>query len=981
MTLPRATKLALLRRRWTTLSFGVLLPLGACSVLAPPDSELTGGPPRDGAGSSGTAGSVGGSAAGTAPSGGVPITPDEGGAAGEAPSEGGNSPGKPIDVGTPTGEWAARPGLKTRFAVEVDATNAHRDYPRPHLTRREWATLNGLWDFAIAMPGSVVPKFEGAKILVPFPLESQLSGVEGGVLGDDEFLWYRRTFELPEAWRGQRVLLHFGAVDWETSVRVNGTDVVAHRGGYDAFSADITDQLSAEPQQEVVVQVFDPTDSGTQPHGKQALVPDTGNSLSAVSGIWQSVWLEPVPAVRIQDVELAGDPATGVVTVSTELSAAATGMTVRAIVSENGAEVARGESADGAALQVTVPFPKAWSPEAPYLYDVTLELEQAGVIIDSADSYLGMRQIVLAADNAEKKLFLNDTPWLGMGVLAQGYWPEGLYTPPTDAALKADLTLIKNLGFNAVRVHEKLESERFYYWADQLGLLVWQDLPSGDNSSDAAREEFGAELSAMVTERRAHPSLGVWSVFGSDRGTTGAEIAKLVERLKGLTTSQLVIGASGIADEGSGDLRDRPDRFAVTAPTPDARGVVLGQYGSLSRAITGHTWGGSAGTAQTAPDTARYVALARRARGLAATPGLSAAFFQQFTDVENELDGLVTYDRQVTKVTAKTISDANTGAVSAVVPVIQANEFEASTKYVKDATVVSYITTPPGASWPNLAFDDTSWPKGPGGIGNTADAGARVRTASNSNEIWTRTTFTLDEVPSGRLLLRMMYDEDTQIFINGVRAGDSYGWVTQYHDYLVSEGASKALVKGKNVIATHTSNLDGGRYIDVGLWVTDDPLELRAADAPAATTAGLEYADYDLALDSLPADITAGSGPRQIGTATTVGSYSPALAADNTRALRLHGYVEVTEDGVYTFMVETDDGARLSIGTSRVAEAFRNDGTGVARRGGNIALAKGKHEITIDYFANDNQGANNFSVLWAGPGFAQGSIAAGNLSH
>lgn len=981
MTAPRATKLALLRHRWTALSFGVLLPLGACSVLAPPDSELLGGSPRGGSAGTAAGTGVGGSAAGTATVGGAPIVPEEGGAGGAEPSEGGNSPGKPVDVGTPTGDWAARPGLKTRFAVEVDATNAHRDYPRPHLTRHAWATLNGLWDFAIAMPGSVVPKFDGAQILVPFPLESQLSGVESGTLSDSEFLWYRRTFELPEAWRGQRVLLHFGAVDWETSVRVNGTEVVAHRGGYDAFSADITDQLSAQPQQEVVVQVFDPTDSGTQPHGKQALVPDTGNSLSAVSGIWQSVWLEPVPDVRIQDVELAGDPTTGVVTVSPELSAAATGTTLRAIIVENGTEVARAESADGAALQVTVPFPKAWSPEAPYLYDVTLELEQAGVIVDSADSYLGMRRIALGADNAEKKLFLNDVPWLGMGVLSQGYWPEGLYTPPSDAALKADLTLIKNLGFNAVRAHEKLESERFYYWADQIGLLVWQDLPTGDNSSDTAREEFSAELSAMVTERRAHPSLGVWTVFAGDRGRAGADIAKLVDRVKELTTSQLVIGASGIGDEGSGDLRDRPDRFAVTAPVPDARGVVLGQYGSLNRAITGHTWGGSAGSAQTANDTARYVNLARRARGLATLPGLSGAFFRQFTDVENELDGLVTYDRQVTKVTAKTISDANTGAVSAIVPVIQANEFEGFTQYVKDATVVSYITTPPGAQWPNLTFDDASWPKGPGGIGNTADAGARIRTVSNANELWTRTTFTLDEVPSGRLFLRMMYDEDTQVFVNGVRAGDAYRWVTQYGDYLASDGASKALVKGENVIATHTSNLDGGRYVDVGLWVTDDPLTLRAADAAAAPTAGLEYADYDVVLDSLPADIAAGPFPRQTGTATTVGSYSPTLAADNTRALRLHGYVEVTQDGVYTFMVETDDGARLSIGTERVAEAFRNDGTGVARRGGNIALAKGKHEITIDYFANDNQGANNFSVLWAGPDFAQRAIAAGNLSH
>lgn len=971
---------ALLRRRRYALSFVTLVPLAACSLLAPPDSELVGTAPAAGS-DSGGGGSGSGGTGGGEQLGGMP-GPDEGGMGGEAPSDGGNSPGKPVDVGTPSGEWSAGPGLKTRWAAEVDAASAHRDYPRPRLTRRVWATLNGLWDVAVTSSGSSEPEFDAAQILVPFPLESQLSGVEGGSLGDSELLWYRRTFELPEAWRGQRVLLHFGAVDWEASVRVNGTEVVAHRGGYDSFSADITEQLAAGTEQEVVVRVLDPTDSSTQPRGKQALVPDMGNSLSAVSGIWQSVWLEPVPDLHIQGVEVGGDPLTGAVTVTPELSGVATGVTLRAIVRDGATEVARAEATDGAPLQVTVPEPKPWSPDSPQLYEVTLELEQGGSVVDSADSYVGLRSVTLGSDNEAQKLLLNGEPLLNMAVLSQGYWPDGLYTPPTDAALKADLSLIRNLGFNAVRVHEKLESERFYYWADQLGILVWQNLPTGDNSTAAAREQFNAELSAMVTERRGHPSLAVWTLFTGGRGLDGADVAKLVERVKSLSSAQLVIGASGPDDEGSGDLRDRPDSTAVTAPLPDARGVVLGQYGSFSRSITGHTWGGSSGAAQTVNDTARYVGLARRARGLAEHPGLSAAVFRQLTDVENELDGLVTYDRAVSKITANTVADANNGGLSPLVPLLQANEFEVRPQYLKDAQLFRYTTVTPASTWATVGFNDSGWTEAPAGIGNTADAAGRVRTPLSFSELWTRTTFTLSEKPAGRLLVRMMFDEDTQVYVNGVRAVDTYRWITQYGDFMASDGATQALVVGENTIATHTANTDGGRYLDVGLWITTDPPELRAADEPASTSAGLDYADYDVTLDALPADISVlGPAPRQVGNASTVGSFAPALTPDTTRALRFHGYIEVVQDGIYMFYVDTDDGARLSIGKTRVAEAFRTDGATTTKRAGTIALATGKHELTIDYFGNDNQGANNLSVQWSGPGFQPINIAAGNLSH
>lgn len=966
-----------MRRRW--LVAALLLPQ-ACSLLAPTDEELVGRRPPDGASGSTTGGTDTSPGGLPGVDGGAPVV-GVGGEGGQG-DEGGNHPGKPWDVGVPEGEWAAGPGLKTRWAAEVDPARPHADYPRPQLTRHDWATLNGLWEYAINDSGDSAPVFDGQLMLVPFPLESQLSGVSGGALADDEFLWYRRLFNVPDAWRGKQLILHFGAVDYDASVRINGTEVVTHQGGYDGFSVDITAQLSAEPEQEIVVRVADPTDSGTQLRGKQALLPDTGNSLSAVSGIWQSVWLEPVPTLSLQGVRIESDRASGDVSITPELSGAAAGTSVRAIVFFEGSQVGSGEAADGAAIELNLSSPQAWTPDSPNLYDVTLELVQGGVVVDSADAYFGMRSVALTDDAGVSRMALNGEPFISMAVLAQGYWPEGLYTPPSDAALKADVTLIKNLGFNAVRVHGKLESRRFYYWADRLGVLVWQDVPAGENSSVAAREAFSAELSALVSERAQHPSLAVWTLFNGPAGAAGADVPQLVDQLKTLTSQQLVIGATGPSDDGSGDLRDRPEVLNATGAVPDTRGTVLGQYGSFSRAITGHTWGGGSGTVQTATDTARSATLVRKARGLAQNPGISGSVFRQLTDVENELDGLVTYDRAVTKITAKAFSDAVSGVTPEIRPLLQASEFPLLAAYANEAQQFRYTTTAPAAQWLDKVFNDGAWTEASAGIGDTADAGARIRTKLAFDELWARTTFTLAEKPAAgsHLIVRMMFDEDTQVYVNSIRAVDTYGWVTTYQDFLGSVGAVEALVEGENTIAVHTNNTNGGRYMDVGLWITDEPPAYREPDLPGATTAGLEYFDYDLTLDSLPSDIGVNT-PRATGVSTTIGSYAPALASDNTRALRFHGYIEVVEDGVFTFWVDTDDGARLSIGTQRVAESFRNDGTNVTRRAGNIALAAGKHEITIDYFANDNQGTNTFGVTWAGPGFPQQNIEAGNLSH
>jgi hypothetical protein len=544
--------------------------------------------------------------------------------------------------------------------------------------------------------------------------------------------------------------------------------------------------------------------------------------------------------------------------------------------------------------------------------------------------------------------------------------------------LVADLDLVKSLGFNTVRVQQKLETERFYYWADRLGLLVWQDIPAGVNDSPRARTTFGAELEAMVSARQAHPSLAVWGLFSGEQGQDGADVPKLVARVKQLSANQLVVAASGTGDEGSGDIRDRPAQKFVSCPEPDERAVALGQFGSFSRALQSHSAEGVEEQA-TEEDSARYVDLARRARGLMIRPGLSFAIYQQLTDVESQVDGLVSYDRQVLKVKPEAIKSANTDA-SPLIPLVQASELDVDPAYAADARRFRYTETAPPAGWTAPDFDDRKWSEGAAGIGETVDVDARVRTPLAFTELWARTRFELDALPTGRTFVRMMHDEDTQVYVNGVLVADTYDFVRTYGDFLATDAVNAALVLGTNTIAVHTINTNLSRYIDVGLWTTSDAPVLLPANDKGAAAPGLVYEDYDLTFDALPAELS-GYTARATGVASAVGSYAPSLVADNTRALRLHGYVEAPTDGVYTFYVDTDDGARLEIDGQRVAEASRIDGSHVTERAGNIGLAQGRHALTLQYFANDNQDPNTLSVTWAGPGFDPQSIPASRLSH
>ncbi|MBN2266429.1 MAG: hypothetical protein JW775_11520, partial [Candidatus Aminicenantes bacterium] len=369
-------------------------------------------------------------------------------------------------------EWNPVTGrIMTRWASEVRPDLVLPDYPRPQMVRQDWLNLNGLWEYAIVPKGSGRPEAWDGHILVPFAVESAMSGV-GRPVGKDSELWYRAEVRVPRRWRKGRLLLHFGAVDWESTVWINGREIGTHRGGYDPFTYDIRDALRRGKKQEIVVRVFDPTDEDNSPiaRGKQVMKP-RGIFYTAVTGIWQTVWLEPVPEAHIAGMRLTPDVDAGRLSVEPEVEGGAEGTTVVVTVSRGGDGVAEAELPPGGTAVVAIPEPALWSPSDPVLYDVTVALAKKGRIIDEVRSYAGMRKIAVAKDERGiNRLFLNNEPLFEFGPLDQGWWPDGLYTAPTDAALRSDIEIIKALGMNMLRKHVKVEPERLYYWCDTLGL-------------------------------------------------------------------------------------------------------------------------------------------------------------------------------------------------------------------------------------------------------------------------------------------------------------------------------------------------------------------------------------------------------------------------------------------------------------------------------------------------------------------------------
>jgi hypothetical protein len=564
--------------------------------------------------------------------------------------------------------------IMSEWASQVSPENVLPEYPRPQMVRAEWMNLNGQWEYAIRPKGQNEPEVFDGSILVPFCVESALSGVQKKA-GESNLLWYRRSFDVPEKWSGNRLLVHFGAVDWETTAWVNGKKVGTHKGGYDAFTFDISDALKAGGSQEIVLSVWDPADRGKQPRGKQVSRP-RGIFYTSVTGIWRTVWLEPVNKAYIKSLKIVPDIDAEVVRVTADCSEAADGLSIKVKVEDGGS--VKGKSKTEAGNQVVIPIenPKLWSPDSPFLYDLKVVLkDNNGEKVDEVKSYLGMRKIALGKDkDGFTRMMLNNEFVFQFGLLDQGWWPDGLYTAPTDDALRYDIVATKRLGFNLARKHVKSEPARWYYWCDKLGLLVWQDMPSGDKYIDPeevdfqrskeSAEQFELELKRMIDNLGSHPSIVVWVPFNEGWGQYDTErIARLI---KEQDPSRLVINASGWADRGVGDIHDIHDYPGPSMPEPEEkRAIVLGEFGGLGLPVKGHLWQekdvwGYREYKNSEELTDAYRKLIRNLRALIGK-GLSAAVYTQTTDVETEVNGMMTYDRAVIKMDLEDVGRINQG--------------------------------------------------------------------------------------------------------------------------------------------------------------------------------------------------------------------------------------------------------------------------------------------------------------------------------
>ena len=736
--------------------------------------------------------------------------------------------------------WKPAAGpLMTSWAKDVSPENVHPEYPRPQMVREAWQNLNGLWQYADAAEGDAPPvgKDLDGRILVPFPIESALSGV----MKQGERMWYRRTMAVPAEWKGKRVLLHFGAVDWEATVYVNGKKIGDHRGGFDPFSFDITDALKEGGPQELIVGVFDPTNNGQQPRGKQVLKPG-GIMYTSTTGIWQTVWMEPVPDAAISGLVLTPDVDGSCLRLTVDASGKADDLQVEAVALADGKPVCRVAGKPGAALQLPIAKPRLWSPEDPYLYDLKVEMKRGGKPVDAVTSYFGMRKVTLAKDDKGiNRLFLNGKPYFQVGPLDQGFWPDGLYTAPTDAALKFDIEITKKLGFNMARKHVKVEPDRWYYWCDKLGLLVWQDMPSGDNgvqrsrkdgekaaappptpeqqaATAAAQKQFEAELAAMIRARRNHPSIIVWVVFNEGWGQYDTE--RLAGWVKEADPSRLVNSVTGWVDKKVGDMIDMHKYPAPGCPpTEEKRAAVLGEFGGLGLAVDGHTWKkdhwGYRGMADAEELASTYEKYLRTVYQLKDSSGLSAIVYTQTTDVEVECNGLLTYDRAIIKADLERIAAANRGDFSKVPPppvvkVIVPTSEESPQEW-------RYTFEKPADGWEKPGFDDAAWKKGPGGFGTEGTPGAVVKTAWKTEDIWLRREVTLPDAKLISPRLRVHHDEDVEIYVDGVRAGAFKNFTTDYVDLALTPEGRAALKPGKNLLAVHCKQIKGGQYIDVGV--------------------------------------------------------------------------------------------------------------------------------------------------------------------
>jgi ribosomal protein S17E len=739
--------------------------------------------------------------------------------------------------------WAPVPGqIMTSWANDVTPENVWKEYPRPQMVRTDWLNLNGLWDFEITdRDTNKIAINYARKILVPFCVESALSGIKETITGKQQMM-YRRYFTVPSNWNQKYLILHFEAVDYETKVWVDGKYVGMHKGGYDHFQFDITGFLSKEQKHEIKIVVWDPTNEGSQPIGKQAL-PAIRNvtKYTATSGIWQTVWLEPINDVAIESIKIIPNIDNATISLQTKLVGATQGTRIKIQAFDQGKEIASSVAADDELVSLQLNQPKLWSPTNPFLYDLKLSLVKDGKVVDEVSSYFGMRKISMGRDQeGYMRILLNNAIIYQLGPLDQGYWPDGILTPASDQALRYDIAYLKKIGANMDRMHMKVQPERWYYHCDQLGILVWQDMVSPtkfiDTKSNLNSSDFELEHNITVDQLYNHPSIIQWVLFNESWGQYDTE--RLTAALKAKDPTRLVINASGWHDKKVGDIRDFHDYTihpAIALVTKnDDRAMVLGEAGGFDLLIPGHLWTPDLktetklktdwtidfkkGVVKSADELIEKYTILLDDLFQLKKYGLNAVVYTQISDVEDEISGWMTYDRKVSKLPDTTFAALHQQFFKPTI----------TGKYIlplsmNTAQQWNYRFTAPSNDWiKNTTIADFKLGEAPFGI--ESNNAHKVNTTWNTNSLFLNKEFTLTALPS-KLSLVACNTGITDVYINGA-------YVMQFNNFLkndpevkisetlLSDKAMKLLKLGVNQLSLKFNFPSVGKpvyYYDFGI--------------------------------------------------------------------------------------------------------------------------------------------------------------------
>ena len=739
--------------------------------------------------------------------------------------------------------WAPVPGqIMTSWANDVTPENVWKEYPRPQMVRTDWLNLNGLWDFEITdRDTNKIAINYARKILVPFCVESALSGIKETITGKQQMM-YRRYFTVPSNWNQKYLILHFEAVDYETKVWVDGKYVGMHKGGYDHFQFDITGFLSKEQKHEIKIVVWDPTNEGSQPIGKQAL-PAIKNvtKYTAISGIWQTVWLEPINDVAIESIKIIPNIDNATISLQTKVVGATQGTRIKIQAFDQGKEIASSIAADDELVSLQLNQPKLWSPTNPFLYDLKLSLVKDGKVVDEVSSYFGMRKISMGRDQeGYMRILLNNEIIYQLGPLDQGYWPDGILTPASDQALRYDIAYLKKIGANMDRMHMKVQPERWYYHCDQLGILVWQDMVSPtkfiETKSNLNPSDFELEHNITVDQLYNHPSIIQWVLFNESWGQYDTE--RLTAALKAKDPTRLVINASGWHDKKVGDIRDFHDYTihpAIALVTKnDERAMVLGEAGGFDLLIPGHLWTPDLktetklktnwtidfkkGVVKSADELIEKYTILLDDLFQLKKYGLNAVVYTQISDVEDEISGWMTYDRKVSKLPDTTFAALHQQFFKPTI----------TGKYIlplsmNTAQQWNYRFTAPSNDWiKNTTIADFKLGEAPFGI--ESNNAHKVNTTWNTNSLFLNKEFTLTALPS-KLSLVACNTGITDVYINGA-------YVMQFNNFLkndpevkisetlLSDKAMKLLKVGVNQLSLKFNFPSVGKpvyYYDFGI--------------------------------------------------------------------------------------------------------------------------------------------------------------------